>query len=97
MRLRAYGDNGTYTVTATGAGGCTGTASIPVTVGIAPTFAIGVDNGCYRILLSAPPSATYLWSNGSTTQMVLATSGNTYSVNATDALGCSGSGTVTVL
>jgi hypothetical protein len=87
---------GTYTVTASGDGGCTGTASLPVTVGLAPTFAIGVDEGCYRTLVAAPTATSYLWNTGATTQMLLATSGATYSVNATDTLGCSGSGEVTV-
>jgi hypothetical protein len=88
--------HGNYTVTATGAGGCEASASLEITVGIAPGFTITLDEGCYRTLLAAPPNATYLWNTGATTQMLLAASGNTYTVEAVDGLGCTGSGTVTV-
>lgn len=85
---------GTYTVTVTNSAGCTGTANLLVTLIAAPTPSItGVNAVCAggsSVLDAGPGFASYLWSNGATTQTINVTSTNTYTVTVTNAGGCSG-------
>ncbi|HET9424068.1 MAG TPA: hypothetical protein VFO55_01755 [Gemmatimonadaceae bacterium] len=85
----------TLTVQVTDGNGCPAT-SAPVTVTVNPlppspvisadgptTFCAGDD-----VVLSAPASSGYLWSNGATTQSITVTAPGTFSVQVTDANGC---------
>ena len=99
---------GTYTVTATatGANGCTSTASTNIVVNTltlsgATTNAtcFGLTNGAVDITLaSGSGNYSYSWSNGSTTQDLSAVVAGNYSVTVTDITnGCTVSGTYTVI
>lgn len=88
---------GTYTVTVTGANGCSATATGTVTEppplnatisGNDPTCA-GYTNGSAMVTASGgtPPYA-YLWNTGATTPVITGLPQGTYSVTVTDANGC---------
>ncbi|MEA2238471.1 MAG: hypothetical protein QOC81_3195, partial [Thermoanaerobaculia bacterium] len=93
---------GTYSVTATTAGGCVYTGSrdveflppapTPVITASGPTTLCGGES----VTLTSTPAVSYYWSNGATTQAITITapgnaSGSTpYSVITTDANGCAG-------
>ncbi|MFN9596230.1 MAG: choice-of-anchor L domain-containing protein [Bacteroidota bacterium] len=86
---------GTYTVTVTGAGGCTGTTSQVVTINpnalpvITGTFAACQGS---TATLNAPTGMTsYSWSNGATTTSINPSIAGTYTVTVTNANGCTGS------
>jgi uncharacterized repeat protein (TIGR01451 family) len=85
---------GSYTVTVTDGNGCQ-TTSAPhgVTINTSPAPVItGPTTACDNASLDAGPGfASYLWSNGATSQSINVTTGGTYSVTVTDANGCSGS------
>ena len=86
----------TYTVTVTDNNGCTGTASLLVTVQPLPSPTItGNDVICFgdTTTLSASGGVSYLWNTGATTASidVSPAASATYSVTATDANGCSDS------
>lgn len=100
--------NTTYTVTGTDANGCTGTASVLVTIN--PNLVVGVTPSAPTICiggfvdLTASGGTSYTWSpitdlsctNCATTSASPAVT-TTYTVNGTDANGCTGSTTVTVI
>ena len=94
--------SGNYTVTVTGANGCTGAASKTVTVNANPTVTItGPSSTCPggSVTLDAGAGfATYSWSNGATTQSITVTPASTatFSVNVTTAAGCTGNASKTV-
>ncbi|GAB3993684.1 hypothetical protein GCM10028807_29560 [Spirosoma daeguense] len=86
---------GTYSVTLTGANGCSSMASIgvaadrtPPSISINPT---GTTLSCTTtsVNLSAVGVGTYRWSTGATTSTISATSVGTYSVTLTGSNGCS--------
>lgn len=80
------------------------TSNYPVTVnstGVITIIASGPVDFCFgqSVTLSAPSGySTYLWSNGETTQSIVATTSGDYFVIVTDASGCSSapSNTITV-
>src|SRR5690606_36073795 len=86
----------TYTVTVANAEGCTASTSITVTVHPQPVTAItpgGPTAFCPggSVQLMARTGATYLWSNGATTQSVTVSPATTtiYTVTVATAHGCS--------
>ncbi|MHC1778158.1 MAG: PKD domain-containing protein [Lentimicrobium sp.] len=89
---------GVYNVTVTDLFGCTSLPSADIAVTINPTpptpviAASGPVNFCAggSVTLSAPAGyATYLWSNGETTQSILVTSSGVFSVIVSNVSGCS--------
>jgi large repetitive protein len=91
--------SGSYTVTTTNAAGCS-TTSTPalVTVSAPPSATIDVSGPATfceggSVTLTAPAGNSYLWSNGATTQSIVATQSGDYSVTVTNAGGCSASST----
>ena len=88
---------GTYTVTVTQAGGCTATASITLNINPNPVPNIsGVNSICQGAVTSFNANggyATYLWSNGATTQSISPSVSSIYTVTVTDNNGCTGSAT----
>nr|MBP6391610.1 T9SS type A sorting domain-containing protein [Flavobacteriales bacterium] len=91
--------SGTYTLTVTNAEGCESTCSITVTVTPPPVCTIGIDLVCEpgTTRLCAPAGAySYLWNTGATTACIEVTTGGTYSVEVTNAAGCSSMCNITV-
>ncbi|MGV3613437.1 MAG: gliding motility-associated C-terminal domain-containing protein [Fluviicola sp.] len=85
--------SGSYTVTV-GSGSCSATSMpISVTVNPAPTATItpgGPTSFCAggSVTLTASPGSSYLWSNGETTQSIIASTTGSYTVTVTTS-GCS--------
>lgn len=97
---------GTYRVTVTDQGGCTGARTTTIThsdytLDIDPNIGdpiCGLNNGIIIAEikgLSRPP-LSYSWSTGATTKQISDLSPGTYSVTITDGAGCSGSSSVTL-
>ncbi len=81
--------SGTYGVTVTNATGCSGTASIDVTVNDALITEIDRDFSSLTIHTSGGTAPyTYLWNTGDTTVTILPASSGRYTVTITDAIGC---------
>lgn len=91
-------NTGDYHVTVTNTFGCIGIDTIHVTIAQSLAIDLGPDTAaCGSFLLNAGvPGAEYLWSTGDTTQTLLVTSSNTYSVMVTQN-GCSSADTVDVM
>jgi hypothetical protein len=91
---------GTYGVTVTGAGGCSGSDSISVIIRqlpqpfIDPEGPITLCAGDSVVLTAASGYRNYLWSNGQTTQRITVRSAGGYSVSAANEDGCRGSSEV---
>lgn len=85
-----------YTVTGTGANGCTASYSVLVTVYPLPSISISASSNpicsgsTTTLTITAPTAVTYLWNSGQTTQSigVTPTISTTYSATVTDAIGC---------
>jgi len=95
--------SGTYTVTVTNSNGCTGSASIQITVSPDLTITAQADPATICIggqsTLTASGANTYTWSHTLGTGQSVTASPNsttTYTVTGTDASGCTGSTNVTV-
>jgi gliding motility-associated-like protein len=85
-----------YSLTVTDANGCISQASSPITVTVfnqpsapvvSPNGTIDICSG-QNVVLTSTPSASYLWSNGATTQSITVTQTGNYSLHITDANGC---------
>ncbi|MBK9452263.1 MAG: PKD domain-containing protein [Bacteroidetes bacterium] len=91
---------GTYSVTATHANGCTSTASATLTVNTAPAASIGpnqtICSGSTASFTATSGFASYLWSNGATTNSITVSTAGTYSVTATAANGCTSTASATL-
>ncbi len=90
---------GTYSVTVTGANGCTGAAQSAIQSG--GNLVAGVAQLPYacdgQITLDAGAGfATYAWSNGLNSQVSIFNSNGIYTVTVTDGGGCSGTATAQV-
>ena len=87
---------GSYTVRVSDANGCSAvSAANVVTVNPLPTPSItagGPTTFCAdaSVTLTSSSGASYLWSDGATTQAITVSAGGNYSVTVTDANGCSG-------
>ena len=91
--------SGIYTVTATNAEGCTGTATVTVAVNPLPNVDITGNNSFCQgdnVTLTATGASTYAWSNTSTNAAITVSSAGNYTVTGTDANGCSNTATKTV-
>lgn len=90
---------GMYSVTVTGAGGCAGTDAAMLNTGTNLVFDIQDKNLCSGTNVSLDagfPGSTYAWSNGATTQTINVSAGGSYTVTVTDQTGCNGSDNATV-
>ncbi|MBI5217900.1 MAG: gliding motility-associated C-terminal domain-containing protein [Bacteroidia bacterium] len=91
--------SGTYSVTVTDAGGCSGTDNVFVTANPNPSPAIsGTLSICSgdSTALSTGTYTSYLWSTGATSQTIYASTSGSYSITVTDINGCTGSDNVSV-
>ena len=96
--------SGSYSVQVTDGNGCQSPASTPQNVIVnplpaTPTITAGgpttfCDGG--SVTLTSSLEAGYLWSTGETTQAISVTTSGTYSVQVTDANGCSNTSSKTV-
>ena len=89
--------SGTYAVLVT-KGNCSAQDQIQVTFASPPVVNLGPDKTiCGPTVLDAGnPGATYVWSNGATTQTTTVTTANSYSVMVTAPNGCSSSDIINV-
>ncbi|HEX8254238.1 MAG TPA: hypothetical protein VF846_13930 [Thermoanaerobaculia bacterium] len=90
----AVNASGTYSVTVTTAGGCSGSDSHNVTIHPSATATITPDGPTTfcsgeDVVLTASAGSSWLWSNGATTQSVTVTASGSYSVTVTDGNSCS--------
>ena len=92
---------GTYTVTATNVNGCTATANTTLIQNANPTPTISGDlDFCFgaSTTLNAPAGfSTYLWSTQENTPSIATNAAGAYSVTVTDANGCTGTTSATVV
>ncbi len=91
----------TYTVTVTGANGCTEEDNIVVTVNSLPNASASNDGPITCTLpivtmTASPTGMTYAWQGGGTDQTKIVSSPGTYTVLVTDANGCTDVATTTV-
>lgn len=97
--------SGNYSVTSTDANGCTSlpSAAANVTIFTNPpipsTTLSGSPSICagQTLTITAQASASYLWSNGSTTQSITVGSAGNYSVSIIDLNGCSSQNSIPVV
>jgi hypothetical protein len=90
---------GMYAVTVTTTNGCSASDSLMLTINQLPVVNIGNDTatcGTPVMLDAGNPGSTYLWCDGSTTQIVSLSSSGTCAVQVTDANGCVNSDTITI-
>ncbi|MEO8148117.1 MAG: T9SS type A sorting domain-containing protein [Bacteroidia bacterium] len=90
-----------FTVTVTGANGCTGSTSATTTVNANPSPSITGNlifcAGSSTTLDAGNGYSGYNWSSGATTQTIVSSTVATYTVNVTNAAGCSGSTSVNTI
>jgi gliding motility-associated-like protein len=90
--------SGVYSATVTTAAGCTASANITIDdVVIAPQIT-GNTGFCAgdSTVISGPDDYSYLWSDGSVTQQIVADAPGIYTLTVTDTLGCTGTASVQI-
>ena len=89
---------GTYSVTVTNVCGSTTSNIAAVTINPLPIISLNDTSSCDPpiILDAGNVGSTYLWSNASTNQQILAVTSGNYTVQVTNAQSCSASKTITV-
>ncbi len=85
---------GTYSVTVTETGGCSSVCSKIITLNQPPICTITGNNvicqgQSTQLCVPLSATATYLWSNGATTNCINVSAAGTYSVTVTEGVGCS--------
>jgi len=85
-----YGETEDYGLTVTTA--CTSPPTATITAGGSTTFCQGEN-----VMLTSNPGASYLWSTGATTQSITVSSAGDYTVNVTNADGCSATSAATTV
>lgn len=90
--------SGTYSVTVTNACGSTTSNIAAVTINPLPVISLNDTSACDPpiILDAGNVGSTYLWSNASTSQQILALNSGNYTVQVTNAQNCSASKTIAV-
>jgi len=97
--------SGSYTVTVTDGASCTATATYTILApsaltlsgsAVATSCANSTNGTISAVASGGTGSKTYLWSNGATTASISNLAAGTYSVTATDAAGCTATGSFTV-
>ena len=87
-----------YTVTVKNSNGCSGSANVTTTISPVPspaiTGALQFCPGGSTILDAGAGYNTYKWSTGETTQTIVVSNANTFTVTVTNASGCSGMASV---
>jgi hypothetical protein len=87
--------SGTYSVNATDWDGCSHPSNAITTNAVAPPVASITPSGSTTfcqggsVTLNASAGASWLWSNGATTQAIVASTSGTFTVTVTNAQGCS--------
>ncbi len=92
-------ESGIYSVVVTGENGCESAAEVSVIVFPLPSVEISGDIDLCEgqvSVLTASEGESYLWSTGETTQSISVSENGIYSVEVTDANGCSNSAEVSV-
>lgn len=91
---------GQYTVTVTDQNGCSGSASVNITVNPLPAPQIAgptqICDGTTATFDAGAGYSNYVWNNGSTTQTISTSAAGTYQVTVTDLNGCVGSADLTL-
>ena len=91
---------GTYSVTVTGANGCTASDAITITAGSLPIVSLGVDAvlcpGAVLVLDAGNAGSSYVWSTGATSKTIVISAAGSYSVTVTNAGGCVASDAITI-
>lgn len=92
---------GKYWVTVTNTTGCVGSDTINITNNTPIPLNLGEDqsicNGGEIVLDAGMGYSTYIWSDGSTGQKIIADEPGTYWITVTNAAGCSGSDTINIV
>ena len=95
FQTASTGNGGSYTVTVTDSNGCTGSASVSVTVNALPTPSITgnttICQGQTTIFDAGSGYSSYQWSPTGNNQTITTGTAGNYSVVVTDANGCTGS------
>ncbi len=97
---------GSYSVTVTDTNGCTSSSSVnvdspsPITLNVQGIGNVscngGNDGSIFADAFGGTPGYTYLWNNGDTGSFIDSLGAGTFFATITDAIGCTGIGSVTV-
>jgi hypothetical protein len=100
LQMETVSTAGPHAVTVTDGNGCSASDTLMLTVNPLPVVNIGNDTtfcGTSIVLDAGNPGASYLWCDGSTTQMITLSSSSVCMVYVTDANACTNTDTITVI